>query len=92
MQMRSVLLGLLVLWGAVTAVLVCMLAYRSRLEAHEEDQIFLAEGEQAVANEQRLLLSSIEKLNRSIRVLTMTSGTILVVTGGLWLWQVIETF
>ena len=38
---HGALLGVLVLWGAVTAVLIGLLAYRGTLEIREDDQIFL---------------------------------------------------
>jgi hypothetical protein len=86
-MLRSVLYGLLIAWGAVTAELIRVLIYRSTLETHEEDQIFLGGGEEAMASERRVLVAKIEKLNRPIKTLVVVSGPLLVVTGGLWLWQ-----
>jgi hypothetical protein len=83
---------LLIVWGAVTAVLVCVLIYRSTLETREEDQIFLGGGEEHMANEQRIIVARIEKLSRPITALVVLSGSLLVVTAGLWLWQVFKNF
>jgi len=83
---------LLVAWGAVTIVLLCIWIYRSTLENREEDQIFLAEAGQSMANEQRALVVKIEKLSRPIAGLALTSGTLLVVIAGYWLWQGFQSF
>ena len=52
-----VLYTLLVAWGAVTVILICALIYRSTLETHEDDQIFLDAAGESMANEQRLLVA-----------------------------------
>ncbi len=38
---HEALIGVLAVWGAVTAALIALLAYRGTLEIHEDDQIFL---------------------------------------------------
>ena len=89
---HMVLYTLLVAWGAVTVILICALIYRSTLETREEDQIFLDAAGDSIVNEQRLLVARIQKLNRPIGGLFATSGGLLLVTGGLWVWQVLKTF
>jgi hypothetical protein len=83
---------LLVAWGTVTIVLLCIWIYRSTLENREEDQIFLDEAGQSMANEQRALVAKIEKLSRPITGLAVLSGTLLVVIAGYWLWQGFQNF
>lgn len=90
--MHLVLYTLLVAWGAVTVILICTLIYRSMLETHEDDQIFLDAAGESMANEQRMLVAKIEKLNRPITSLIVASSTLLVITGGLWIWQMLKTF
>ena len=89
---HGALLGILVLWGAVTAVLVGLLAYRGTLEIREDDQIFLDAAGDSMAREQRLLVAKIERLNRPITSLIVASSALLLVTGGLWVWQMLKTF
>ena len=89
---HMVLYTLLVAWGAVTVILICALIYRSTLETHEDDQIFLDAAGESMATEQRLLVARIQKLNRPIGGLFAVSAALLIVTGGLWVWQVLETF
>jgi hypothetical protein len=89
---HMVLYTLLVAWGAVTVILICALIYRSTLETHEDDQIFLDAAGESMANEQRLLVARIQKLNRPIGGLFAVSAALLILTGGLWVWQILETF
>lgn len=89
---QSSLYFLLIAWGGVTAILVCFLIYRGTLETREEDQIFLCNGEETMANEQRAIVARIEKLSRPIRALVVLSGSLLAVTAGLWLWQTFKNF
>jgi hypothetical protein len=83
---------LLVAWGAVTAVLICALIYRSTLETREEDQLFLDSAQEITASEQRLIVSRIEKLSRPIVALWVVSGALLVVVAGMWLYQGYQSF
>lgn len=88
----DVLRMLLVLWGAVTAVLIVALIYRSALETREEDQIFLDPAGDSMANEQRMLVARIEKLSRPIAALWVLSGGILAVIAGMWVWRGFQNF
>ncbi|HKV05564.1 MAG TPA: hypothetical protein VJO53_10710 [Candidatus Acidoferrales bacterium] len=83
---------LLLSWGVITAVLVCVMIYRSTLETREEDQIFLDAAGDSMAQEQRVIVSRIEKLGRPITVLMVVSGTLLVVIAGLWLYKGFQSF
>ena len=82
----------LLAWGVVTAILVCMWIYRSALENREEDQIFLDAAGDSMAQEQRLIVARIEKLSAPIMVLMVLSGVLLVTLAGLWIWQSIRSF
>jgi hypothetical protein len=83
---------LLLAWGVVTAVLVCMWIYRSALENREEDQIFLDAAGDSMAREQAALVSRIEKLSLPIMGLMVLSGLLLVSTAALWIYQSIQSF
>ena len=82
----------LLAWGVVTAILVCMWIYRSALENREEDQIFLDAAGDSMAREQRLIVARIEKLSAPILVLMVLSGVLLVTLAGVWIWQSIHSF
>jgi hypothetical protein len=90
--LQNALVPTLIVWGIVTAILVCVLIYRSMLENREEDQIFLDAAAQSMANEQRALVARIEKLSRPITALIVASVVLLVAVAGLWIWQGLRSF
>ncbi|MGB9068096.1 MAG: hypothetical protein WCC21_05970 [Candidatus Acidiferrales bacterium] len=83
---------LLLAWGVVTAILVCMWIYRSALENREEDQIFLDAAGDSMARDQAALVARIEKLGRPIMALMIVSGALLVSVAGLWAYQSLQSF
>ena len=83
---------LLIVWGVVTAVLICAMIYRSTLETREEDQIFLDAAGDSMAQEQRQIVAKIERLGRPIAALAVVSGLILVTIVGMWLYQGFKSF
>jgi hypothetical protein len=83
---------LLVAWGVITAVLVCVWIYRSALENREEDQIFLDTAGQSMANEQRAIVARIEGLSRPIVALAVVSGGLLLAIAGIWLYRGFQSF
>jgi hypothetical protein len=90
--LHTTLMTLLGTWGVITAMLIFLLIYRSALSTHEEDQIFLDSAGDSMANEQRALVAKIEKLSKPITALLVVSVTLLVASGGLWLWQGYRNF
>ena len=83
----SLLTWLLIIWGCVTGVMVVLLIYRSTLTMHEDDQLFLDEAESHMQIEQTELLHKINQIQPILRVLYACSGLLIVVIGGLWIWQ-----
>ncbi len=83
---------LLLAWGVVTAILVCVWIYRSALENREEDQIFLDAAGDSMARDQAALVARIEKLSRPILALIVLSSVLLVSMAWLWVYQSIQSF
>ena len=91
-SIQGPLLGVLVVWGVVTAALIALLAYRGTLEIHEDDQIFLDKAGDSMASEQREIVARIEKLSKPIKMLMISSIVLLVVAAGVWLFQGFKNF
>jgi hypothetical protein len=89
---HGALLGVLVLWGAVTAVLVGLLAYRGTLEIREDDQIFLDRAGDSMANEQREIVARIDKLSKPIKLLMILSIVLLLAALGVFLFEGFKNF
>jgi hypothetical protein len=83
---------LLVSWGVITALLIVVLIYRSMLTNREEDQLFLDAAGDSMAQEQRVIVSRIEKLGRPITALTVLSALLLLGAAGMWLYQGYRNF
>jgi hypothetical protein len=81
---HSGLFYLTAIWGAITIVLVVLLIYRSQLLNREDDQIFLAKGEDNLAAEQRTIVTRINSLATPIKVLYGVSGVLLVAVVVVW--------
>jgi len=89
---HGALLGILVIWGAVTAVLIGLLAYRGTLEIREDDQIFLGRAGDSMANEQREIVARIDKLSKPIKLLMILSIVLLLVALGVFLFEGFKNF
>ena len=83
---------ILLAWGVVTGILVCVWIYRSALENREEDQIFLDAAGDSMAREQREIVARIEKLSKPIMALIVLSSVLLVTMAGMWIYQSIQSF
>jgi len=81
------LVWLLIVWGALTAVLVVLLIYRSTLTMHEDDQLFLDESESHMEKEQMELMQKVDRINPFVRWLGAASGLLILVIAGLAIYQ-----
>ncbi len=83
---------LLIVWGIVTAVFIILLIWRGVLSSHEDDQIFLDAAEEHMAREQRELVAKINTLTRPLLITGILSGGLLLLAGGLWIYQGLKHF
>jgi len=86
------ILYLLIAWGIVTAVFVILFIWRSVLSSHEDDQIFIDAAEEHMAKEQRELVAKITSLSRPLLISGILSGALLLLAGGLWIYQGLKSF
>ena len=85
-------LYILIAWGIVTGVFVILFIWRSVLSSHEDDQIFLDAAEEHMAREQRELVVKITSLSRPLMITGVLSGVLLLIAGGLWVYQGLKQF
>ena len=83
---------LLLLWGAVTVMLIVLMIYRSTLVLHEDDQLFLNESDVQMEREQVELQKRMNKLQPFVRLLGAASGMLLIVMAGIWIWDAYQHF
>ena len=74
----SSLIGLLIVWGVLTAILIILLIYRGTLTMHEDDQLFLDDANSHMQEEQTELLTRVNKLTVPMRVFSIGSGVFLL--------------
>ena len=92
MEVSPLLKGLMIVWGVITAGLICLLIYRGRLSNREDDQIFIDAAEENMAREQRALVARIERLSRPITLLIVASSVLFLIGAGMWVWNAFNTF
>lgn len=78
---------LLVVWGALTAVLVVLLIYRSTLTMHEDEQLFLGDSEAHMQKEQVELMARVDKVTPIVKLFGAASGVMILVIAGMFVYQ-----
>jgi hypothetical protein len=86
------LLYLLITWGVVTAIFLLLIAWRSVLSSHEDDQIFIDAAQEHMAKEQRELVAKIESLSKPIMTSGITSGLLLLLIAGIFVYHGLKNF
>ena len=83
----SPMIMLLIGWGALTAILIVLLIYRSTLTMQEDDQLFLNESESHMQTEQTELLMKVNRITPVVKILGAVSGVMILVIAGLFIYQ-----
>jgi len=63
MSAISPIYAMLIAWGAVTAVFIVLIIYRSLISMREDDQLFLGAGEAQLEQEQREVITKLQRLS-----------------------------
>ncbi|HWZ45372.1 MAG TPA: hypothetical protein VNW97_17995 [Candidatus Saccharimonadales bacterium] len=74
--------ALLSVWAGLTIVLVVLLIYRSTLNMHEDDQLFLDEANSHLAREQEELTIKMNRLQPWVRIFGACSALLILVMAG----------
>jgi hypothetical protein len=90
--LQGPMLYLLIIWGVVTAIFLALVAWRSVLSSHEDDQIFLDAAEEHMAREQRELVKKINSLSRPLLASGITSGVLLLLLAGMFVYHGLKNF
>jgi hypothetical protein len=91
-QVTGPMLYLLIAWGVVTAIFLVLIAWRSVLSSHEDDQIFIDSAQEHMAREQRELITKIQKLSPPILTSGITSGVLLLLIAGIFVYNGLKNF
>jgi hypothetical protein len=82
--MMSAIPALLLIWAAVAACFLALLAYKGQLTRYEEDQLFLHEGETNEQREQTEIIRKVKKLEPFVRVLGVAAAFMTVCIVGIY--------
>lgn len=83
----DLLSGLFIAWCVVTGGFLFLVIYRAALGSREEDQVFLSEGEEFLAREQREIAQKVVKLSPYVWTLGVVSAVLFVVVASLWAYR-----
>jgi hypothetical protein len=83
---------LLIVWGVITAIFLALIAWRSVLASHEDDQIFLDAAQEHMAREQRELVQKINMLSRPVLASGIASGALLLLIAGIFVYNGLKNF
>jgi hypothetical protein len=80
---------LLIVWGAISACFLALLAYRGQLTRYEEDQLFLNENVSHEQEEQTEIIRKVNQIQPFVRVFAvaaaaMTAGIVGIFTYDAW--------
>jgi len=78
---------MLIVWGAVTAAFLGLLAYNATLTRYEEDQLFLTGNNHAAEEEQTNIMKSVKRTQPMLRVFGGASALLGAVIVGMYTWQ-----
>ena len=72
--------------GVLLAILTVLVIYRSTLEMHEDDQLFLSSGETQMAKEQEELQAKLGKLEPLVKILGALCVVLILTAAGMWVY------
>jgi len=83
----SLITLLLIVWAALTTILIILVIYRSTLTMREDDQLFLDDSASHMEAEQKALLAKVHRISPFVNLLGATSGVLILVIAGMWIYR-----
>ena len=83
----TLLTTLLVIWAAITVILILLVIYRAILGSHEEDQLFLDRAEAALEQNQLDTVRQINRLDPVMKLLAIASGALILIIAAVWVYR-----
>jgi hypothetical protein len=78
---------LLLVWGAVTAVLIVAVIYGNTLDNHEGEEFYINKKEEEfMGGPQKVLVAKMERLKKMIFSLAVVSGILLLTSATIWVY------
>ena len=82
---------LLVVWAALAACFLALLAYRGQLTRYEEDQLFLDDNVNQLEHQQQdEIVRKVNKLAPFVKVLGGATGLMTACIAGLFMWNIFQ--
>jgi len=78
---------MLLVWGAITAVFIVLMIYRSLVSMREDDQLFLNDTETAMEAEQNEVRSKISRIAPYAKGFGYASAGLAVMIIGVWIYR-----
>lgn len=92
MTMPPMMVPLLIAWASLVGLLIVLLIYRGTLEIHEDDQLFLADSEGYLKQEQDDVARRMHKISPLVRFAQIGTIALTVIIGGMWIWDAYKHF
>ena len=73
----------MIVWGAITAVFIGLMIWKSFVGMQEEDQIFLDDAEAGFAKEQREIVDKVKRITTYAKGFGFASAGLLLVIAGI---------
>ena len=90
--MPPMMMPLLIVWATLVGLLVVLMIYRSTLVMHEDDQLFLADSENYMKQEQDELRHRMSRIGPFVTAAQVGCGALTLLIGGMWVWDAIKHF
>ena len=83
---------LLIVWAAILACFLGLLAYKGQLTRYEEDQLFLASAGGQQQQEQTLIVKKVNRIQPLVRIMTGATCVLSATIIGIYVWDALSQF